>query len=368
MGWVLGLGNGVVFRQGGGSGLGSSYWTPSSAVVENADPTDVVLTYAKAVKPADAIAGNFTIAGKTISGAVLDGTGKILTLTVTVAFVYGDSITVVANGTNISVTNNINAEAELTTYITGLTTPLSSAQLLRLNTLIKSIKTGLSISALSEAFDTLYVLAGETSESSLKNLVKDAHHCTAVNAPTFTQYEGYGGGATKSLNTNYNPFAQGENYLLNSASLGAYVRTTTIGDYAILGVSDAIGNESYIKPRTNYDTVGRLFCRVNQATYTFKPATGDTKGMLIVSRVGANAVDGYKNGTDLNCSGNTEVSTSLQNYNIHLLALKSRKHTVNHSPDQLSIAFMGKGFSGAEITAITNACEAYMDALGKGVV
>ena len=367
MGWILGLGNGVVFRQGGGSGLGSSYWTPSSAVVENADPTDVVLTYAKAVKPADAIAGNFTIAGKTISGAVLDGTGKILTLTVTVAFVYGDSITVVANGTNISVTNNINAEAELTTYITGLTTPLSSAQLLRLNTLIKSIKTGLSISALSEAFDTLYVLAGETSESSLKNLVKDAHHCTAVNAPTFTQYEGYVGGATKSLDTNYNPFAQGENYLLNSASLGAYVRTTTIGDYAILGVNDA-GNESAINPRGNYDTVGRFYCRVNQATYTRKVATGDTKGMLIASRVGANAVDGYINGTDLNCLGNTEVSTSLPNYNIHLLALNSARTIIQHSPDQLSIAFMGKGFSGAEITAITNACEAYMDALGKGVV
>ena len=27
MGWVLGLGNGVVFRQGGGSGSWSSYWT-----------------------------------------------------------------------------------------------------------------------------------------------------------------------------------------------------------------------------------------------------------------------------------------------------------------------------------------------------
>lgn len=367
MGWILGLGNGVVFRTGS-SRAWSSYWTPSSAVVENADPTDVVLTYAKAVNPADAIAGNFTIAGKTISGAVLDGTGKILTLTVTVAFAYGDSITVVANSENIAVTNNISAEAELTAYITGLTTPLSSAQLLRLNTLIKSIKTGLSISALSEAFDTLYILAGETEESSLKNLVKDSHHCTAVNSPTFTQYEGYVGGATKSLNTNYNPFAQGENYLLNSASIGAYVRTTTIGDYVILGVADA-GNESYIKPRTNYDTVGRFFCRVNQATYTYEVATGDTKGMLIVSRVGANAVDGYKNGTDLNCSGNTEVSTSLQNSNIHLLAINDAKQrTSHHSPDQLSIAFMGKGFSGAEITAITNACEAYMDALGKGVV
>ena len=365
MGWILGLGNGVVFRTGS-SRAWSSYWTPSSAVVENASPTDIVLTYAKAVNPADAIVGNFSVAGKTISSATLDGTGKILTLVVTVAFVYGDSIVVIANGANIAVTNNINAEAELTTYITGLTTPLSSAQLLRLNTLIKSIKTGLSISALSEAFDTLYVLAGETSESSLKNLVKDAHHCTAVNAPTFTQYEGYTGGATKSLNTNYNPFAQGENYLLNSASLGAYMRTTTIGTYTILGVAHA-GGESYINPRRNYDTVGRFFCRVNQATTTYKVATGDTKGMLIASRVGANAVDGYKNGTDLNCSGNTEVSTSLQNYNFHLLALNSAGTTTQHSPDQLSIAFMGKGFSGAEITAITNACEAYMDALGKGV-
>ena len=118
----------------------------------------------------------------------------------------------------------------------------------------------------------------------------------------------------------------------------------------------------------NYDTVGRFYCRVNQATYTYEAATGDTKGMLIASRVGANAVDGYKNGTDLNCSRNTQVSTSLQNYNIHLLALNSAGHTTQHSPDQLSIAFMGKGFSGAEITAITNACEAYMDALGKGVV
>ena len=106
MGWILGLGNGVVFRTGS-SRAWSSYWTPSSAVVENAAPTDIVLTYEKAVNPADAIVGNFSVAGKTISGAVLDGTGKILTLTVTVAFVYGDSITVVANGTNISVTNNI---------------------------------------------------------------------------------------------------------------------------------------------------------------------------------------------------------------------------------------------------------------------
>jgi len=262
----------------------------------------------------------------------------------------------------------VNRHPELKTYITGLITPLSNKQIIRIGEFIEALKNGLSITNLSDAFDVMYILAGETEESSLKNLVKDAHHCTAVNAPTFTQYEGYVGGATKSLDTNYNPFAQGENYLLNSASLGAYVRTTTIGAYTILGVSDNAGNDSYINPRMNYDTVGRFYCRVNQATYTFGVAAGDTKGMLIASRVGANAVDGYKNGTDLNCSGNTGVSTSLQNCNIHLLALNLPANTIQHSPDQLSIAFMGKGFSGAEITAITNACEAYMDALGKGVV
>jgi hypothetical protein len=261
----------------------------------------------------------------------------------------------------------VNRHPELKTYITGLITPLSNKQIIRIGEFIEALKNGLSITNLSDAFDVMYILAGETEESSLKNLVKDAHHCTAVNAPTFTQYEGYVGGATKSLNTNYNPFAQGENYQLNSASLGAYVRTTTIGAYTILGVAYQ-GNESYINPRMNYDTVGRFFCRVNQATYTSKVATGDTKGMLIASRVGANAVDGYINGTDLNCLGNTEVSTSIPNCNIHLLALNSAATTSQHSPDQLSIAFMGKGFSGAEITAITNACEAYMDALGKGVV
>lgn len=261
----------------------------------------------------------------------------------------------------------VNRHPELKTYITGLIMPLSNEQIIRIGEFIEALKNGLSITNLSDAFDVMYILAGETEESSLKNLVKDSHHCTAVNSPTFTQYEGFVGGATKYLNTNYNSLTQGVNYVLNSATLGAYVRTTTIGTYSILGTSDGV-NESYINPRLNYDTVGRFYCRINQATYTYKVASGDTKGMLIAARVGANAIDGYKNGTDLNCSGNTEVSTSLQNRNLYLLAINANGTPSQHSPDQLSIAFAGKGFNGAELTAITNAIEAYMDANGKGVI
>jgi len=161
MGWVLGLGNGVVFRTGGGKQW-QTYWTPSSAVVENVAPADVVLTYAKAVNPADAIAGNFTVAGKTINSATLDGTGKILTLVVDTAFIYNDSISVVANSETIPVTNNV---AAILNNVTDAAAAYSVRQ-------IKSDYTGycmkvrrssddteLDIGFLNRALDTVSLLA-----------------------------------------------------------------------------------------------------------------------------------------------------------------------------------------------------------------
>jgi hypothetical protein len=95
--------------------------------------------------------------------------------------------------------------AETVTYITGLTTPLSSGQVTLIDTFVTSLKTGLSITTLDEVFDVMYILAGETAESSLRNLIKNDHHATAVNSPTFTALEGFtGDGLTKYINTNYN--------------------------------------------------------------------------------------------------------------------------------------------------------------------
>jgi hypothetical protein len=71
-----------------------------------------------------------------------------------------------------------NSVAEVVTYTTGLTTPLSAGQIAKLNTLVLSLRSGLGISLLSDAFDVLYLFAGETSESSLRNLVKNANHAT----------------------------------------------------------------------------------------------------------------------------------------------------------------------------------------------
>ena len=110
--------------------------------------------------------------------------------------------------------------AELIAYNAGLATPLSVEQNARLETFIKAVKTGFSSTNLSDDFDVMRFLGGQTAESSLRNLVKNSHHGTAVNSPTFTQYESFkGDGLTSYIDDNYNPSTQAVKYTQNNASL-----------------------------------------------------------------------------------------------------------------------------------------------------
>jgi len=89
------------------SDLFSTYWTTLiSAVVEDAAPTKVVMTFDKA--NTSLLATDFSIAGKTITLIERDATNKILTLTVSAAFVYGDVLTVALKSyTPHAITNNV---------------------------------------------------------------------------------------------------------------------------------------------------------------------------------------------------------------------------------------------------------------------
>jgi len=102
----LGLKIRIVGRGGGISP--AAFWASLiSATVEDAAPTKVVMTFDKS--NTDLVATDFTIAGKTITLLERDATNKILTLTVSVAFEYGDTpvVTFVLTGTTANVTNNI---------------------------------------------------------------------------------------------------------------------------------------------------------------------------------------------------------------------------------------------------------------------
>lgn len=79
-----------------------------SAIVADATPTNVVMTFGTA--NTTLLASDFTIAGFTITSLSRDVTNKILTLTLSTAVIYGNSLTVILTkqaGFTMVVTNNV---------------------------------------------------------------------------------------------------------------------------------------------------------------------------------------------------------------------------------------------------------------------
>lgn len=230
---------------------------------------------------------------------------------------------------------------ELATYIEGLTIPLSNAQIIKIGEFLEALKTGLSISALSEVFDVMYLLAGETQESSLKNLVKDLHHCTSAAMPTFTTLKGFkGNGSSQFLDTNYNPSTQGSKYTRNDASLGVYSNENInenkndLGSYAGTILADIA---------TRYSDVS--YFRLNNANSSGVSQTQlDSLGLFVVTRNGSANTNlyGYKNKTTYSTRFGSSATSAISNLNMYLCAYNDDGSATNFSTKQLSFAFAGK--------------------------
>lgn len=249
-------------------------------------------------------------------------------------------------------------EPETQLYLSSLTTPLSYDQQIRINTFVKMVKDSLQISSLSSRFDVMLPLANETAEAGLKNLVKRQHDATAVNSPTFTQWEGFTGNGTSSyLNTNYNDSTDDVNFKLDNNSFGFYKRTDGINtDMGIIGTGS-----QYTATRINAGNLTAGNYIVGIPTIAANGA-----GFWVVSRTANANFYGYKNAVGylipyqrtqpkyslsfLICAGNTAGSAGL------------------FSNAQISFAFIGEGLSNTEVNKLTNCIEWYMDDLGKGVI
>lgn len=261
-----------------------------------------------------------------------------------------------------SVVSTTTFQAELGAYMTGLTTPLSSAQLTRLNAFIVSLKASLSIASLSDVFDVMYILAGETEESSLKNLVKNAHHCTNVHATVWTQYEGFtGDGAADYLDTDYNPNTQGKNYVQNSASYGVYLRTNADDTGYNAGVRHAAG-DSYLLVRLG--STQKFYIRINTLTNQDVTATS-SQGLFMGNRSGANDFQMYINKAK---TDKTQASTAVPNNKFFILCYCAAAGTPSgYISRQLSFFFVGKSLTELQQNAFYDAFQAYMTSNGKQV-
>jgi len=258
-------------------------------------------------------------------------------------------------------------QPEVQQYISGLTTPLSSAQKTKLNTFVRALKSGLGISSLSSAFDVMYILAGETAESSLRNLVKNAHHCTAVNSPTFAALEGFTSNGTSSyINTTYRPNTHKATMSLYNIAFGCYFKKNNYGAFIETGTRTDTNNGITIN---GYNAAGHGFQgRINSALCPSIVGPSNNGGLYVLSKyISGSDFSGFVNGTKI---ADTTAAQSLEitDYQLFICAGNFAGTPSLYSPNQLRFVFLGRFLTEAENLVVFNAVESYMDANGKGLV
>lgn len=280
----------------------------------------------------------------------------------------------IANRLNkINILNSVNGlriggkliEPDFQDYLNLLTMPLSAGQKKKVNKLYVGLKDHLNINLLSDVFDVMYYLGNETPESSLMNLVKNAHHCTAVNAPVHTPYEGFAGdGISSYIDTNYNPATQAVNYALDDCAFGIYSRTDrAANDNKYHGVVVGSDYMQIMLYRATSSSV-RGWVNTVSAGRTVDHTVSNTLGMSIIGRSASNSCYASRNKS---ISSDTDVSNGIPNGSIFLLA-RNAGGARGFDDVQLSFAFAGKYLDSTSVGYLTDDFEALMDSNGKGVI
>lgn len=253
---------------------------------------------------------------------------------------------------------------ELDTYLTGLTTPLSTSQIRRLGELIEELKTGLSITNLSEVFDVFYILAGETQESTLRNIVKDAHHATSASA-LYIQYVGYMSSKVASyINTNYNPSTEGDNFKQNDASFGVYSMRSFTGNKIDMGVAEGT-TQSLMYTQNASDKFQTRLNNVN--TSQLEGSSGDGIGLYVSTRNGSSINDlyGYKDKDTLTTRTGVNATSAVPNKNFYILVYNPASGSpTEFNSKPLSFAFIGKHITTGMRDVIVDAMNGYLNKCG----
>lgn len=259
---------------------------------------------------------------------------------------------------------------EFLAYETGLETALSSDTRTKINDFIIAIKDSLGIDSLNQYFDVLYVLANETSEAALRNLVKRSHDATISGTPTFTAFSGFkGNGSDAYLNTNYNQNGSPVVYTQNAGAIGHY-QTTTIDSLAQVpmwgaydGVSPYRGSFNVVNVSTG-DLNFTSYASVNTARYnssrvfTNYSNGGSSIGMHIINRTNSTTENYYFN--KVASTAHTLTAQTFFNGNIYLLARNNGAAAELHNKNELALWFIGKTLSDDEINDITDIFNDYL--------
>jgi hypothetical protein len=216
--------------------------------------------------------------------------------------------------------------------------------------------------------DVLYIFAiGTDSIDALLNWRSPSFNCTKTNSVPWIAYQGFTpNGSTSYINSNWNPYTSGVNYVLNSASGGVYVRTNPTpisGDNNYdMGLFSAGANA--IEFNIRYYGTNLYFAKLN-STLRITYSNSNSIGFWIDTRKASDSVFVYKNG--LLFFKNALVSTGIYSSNLFIGSANNNGSAYGYANKQYSAVFFGNGFSATDAANISTAINAYMTSIGTNV-
>lgn len=236
-----------------------------------------------------------------------------------------------------------NSEGE--TFEAAMSGSYSDAKLGVIDTLITDLKVGLTHSTNTYgALDFLALHFLDNATDALRWLNSPSTLMTAVNSPTHTAGESYGGdGSTSYIDTGLDP-SSATQMSQNSVSLSVWVHT--VGGSATQMYA---GSENTFQGelRINRSTDGTAwFALANNGGVSGTTLSQNATGMLSANRTGSSAVQAYRGGVSENTG--TGSSAALPARNIYLLARNGRGTAGFHTTGKLSASAAGRGLTANE--------------------
>jgi len=220
----------------------------------------------------------------------------------------------------------------------------------------------LTLNGVWAQIDEMWIYANNTQANSLLG-VKGYKNSAAVNTPTFTSYRGFAGnGSTSYINTNYNPSSDKVSLTANSMSIGAYSRTNTQSNKAIMGNLGASPNRyMYIYPWTN---TGFFLYPMNQ-TSDNSVASTTSLGFYAANRSDASSIQAYRNGTQ---AGTASVAAStINNVALYVCAINQNGTAAEFSTRQIAFAYVGASLTAQQQLNLYNCLQRLMTKIGANV-
>lgn len=185
-------------------------------------------------------------------------------------------------------------DTSATALFGAMTTQPTTARMALINTLIAGLKTD----DLWTRFDLFYVLAAHDSQAGRLNWKSPGTYTLSENGTgTWTTDRDWAGNGTDGwLGAGVAPSALTQ-FQQNSAVAFTWSRTVAQSAVPVFGIGT--GTSFHVHPRNTSD---QFAYRINQATTT-TTANTDGSGLFAVSRTGASATQGYRNGAALGSAG-----------------------------------------------------------------